>query len=611
MSRQATLELAVIGNGSWAGLIDDRARLVWACLPRFDSDPVFSALLNGDIREEGTFSVEIEDFLRSEQRYDPNTAIVRTILHDQSGGSVEVCDFAPRFPNFERSYRPTMMMRTVKPRSGEPRIRVVIKPRADYGQEPARTTRGSNHIRYITSEITLRLTTDVPLSYIEAATPFVLGQPVHLILGPDETWKSPIARTVEEYEERTRAYWVEWVRGLSIPFEWQDEVIRAAITLQLCHFEETGAIVAALTTSIPEHSGSQRNWDYRFCWLRDAYFVIHALNRLGATGTMESYLGYLTNLIAGASDGELQPVYGIGLEQALIERFETALSGYREMGPVRVGNQAHEHIQNDVYGSAVLAATQAFFDQRLLHPASEQLFELLEVMGEQSVKAWNTPDAGLWELRNRDGVHTFSAVMCWAACDRLAGIAQRLERTERAAYWRKEADHIRKEIDRLAEGPEEITFRIGEEGDEQGSARPFVATFGGDETDASLLLLEQLGFVDAQDPRYLATVAAVEEDLLVGDYLYRYRVPDDFGVPETAFNICTFWYIDALGATGRDKEARRLFENMLSKRNAIGLLSEDLDTRTGELWGNFPQTYSMVGLINSAMRLSKSWEDAF
>lgn len=606
MPNRPTLDLAVVGNCSWAGLIDAEARLVWACLPRFDSDPVFCALLDETVGDEGVFAVELLDLAESEQSYDGHTAILETTLRDSRGSAIQIRDFAPRFANYGRLYRPTMIMRTVTPLAGEPRIRVSLRPRGGYGLDAATTTRGSNHIRYITEGITLRLTTDAPLAYIEDGTPFTLGQPIHLILGPDETWKDPIAATVAEYEERTRRHWLEWVRGLSIPFEWQEAVIRAAITLQLCHFEETGAIVAALTTSIPEHSGSERNWDYRFCWLRDAYFVIHALNRLGATGTMESYLAYLTNLVAGAGpEGSLQPVYGIALEDALIERHETALPGYRGMGPVRVGNQAHEHIQNDVYGSAVLAATQAFFDARLLHPASDQLFALLEVVGERAVRVWNTPDAGLWELRTRASVHTFSAVMCWAACDRLARIAGRLERPERAEYWRGHADTMREEIEhRATVGP------LAAQGSRD-EAPYFAATFDGTDSDASLLLLEQLGFVPADDPRYVATVDAVERDLRRGDYLYRYIVADDFGVPETAFNICTFWFIDALAAIGRRDEARKLFENMLDKRNAVGLLSEDLDTESGELWGNFPQTYSMVGLINSAMRLSRSWEDAF
>jgi GH15 family glucan-1,4-alpha-glucosidase len=487
-----------------------------------------------------------------------------------------------------------MMMRRVEPIAGEPKIGIVLRPRANYGRERPVTTRGSNHVRFVGPALTLRMTTDAPISYVLEATRFMLTRPVHLVLGPDETFPGSIAQTVHDFEQRTCDHWTDWVRTLSIPFEWQAAVIRAAITLQLCFFEETGAIVAALTTSIPEAPGSQRNWDYRYCWLRDAYFVIHALNRLGATGTMESYLNYLSNLVADA-DGGLQPVYGIGREAALIERVETELPGYRGLGPVRVGNQAHEHIQNDVYGSAVLAATQTFFDERLLHTGGERLFNLLEALGKHAVDLWDEPDAGLWELRNRSNVHTFSSVMCWAACDRLARIAARIGRDERARRWRGEADRIHAEI-----GARAVT--------ESGA---FSATFGGNETDASLLLLESLGFVHGQDPRFLTTLGEVEADLRKGEYLFRYAVADDFGVPEVAFNICTFWYIDALAAAGRRDEARELFENMLEKRNAVGLLSEDLDPKTGQLWGNFPQTYSMVGLINSAMRLSRSWEDAF
>jgi GH15 family glucan-1,4-alpha-glucosidase len=589
------LDLAVIGNCTWAGLIDDRARLVWGCLPRFDSDPVFCALLGGEDADEGVFAIELEDFSHSEQQYAGHTAILETTLHDQHGGCIRITDFAPRFANLGRTFRPTMMMRRVEPIAGEPKIRIVLRPRANYGQDRPVTTRGSNHIRFVAPDLTLRLTTDAAVSYVLEATPFLLTRPLHLVLGPDEIFPGSIEQTVHDFEQRTRDHWTEWVRTLSIPFEWQSAVIRAAITLQLCYFEETGAIVAALTTSIPEHAGSERNWDYRFCWLRDAYFVVHALNRLGATGTMEGYLNYLANLVAGAgAEGGLQPVYGIGREVRLIERVEENLAGYRNTRPVRVGNQAHEHIQNDVYGSAVLAATQSFFDARLLHPGGERLFKTLELIGDHAVRVWDKPDAGLWELRTRESVHTFSTVMCWAACDRLARIALRLEKVDRANYWRSKADEMRREIERRAstDGP------------------LFAATFDGDDTDASLLLLEQLGFVDAHDPRFLGTIGAVEEELRRGDYLYRYATADDFGIPETAFNICTFWYIDALAACGRTDEARRLFENMLARRNAVGLLSEDLDPKTGELWGNFPQTYSMVGLINSAMRLSRSWEDA-
>lgn len=593
----STLDLALVGNGSFSALIDPSGRVVWSCLPRFDGDPLFTSLMaGGGEPAAGFYDVVLDGCVRTDQRYLQNSAVVVTILDDDNGNIVEITDFAPRFQKSGRMYRPLMLIRQVRPLRGEPRIRIRLRPVHGYAEERPDTTHGSNHIRYQLSDLVVRLTTDVPVSYVLEETPFVLEDEVSLILGPDESLTAAIAPTAREFRERTHDYWVEWVRSLSIPFEWQEAVIRAAITLKLCSFEETGAIVAAMTTSVPEAPGSQRNWDYRYCWLRDAWFVVHALNRLGATRTMEGFLHYITNVVAGSEDGHLQPVYGITLESRLTERQVPNLAGYRGMGPVRVGNQAWEHVQNDVYGSVVLASTQTFFDQRLIHPGSEKLFERLERVGEQAVKLYDQPDAGLWELRTRARIHTFSSLMCWAACDRLAKIARGLGLNERARLWRMHADRMHAVICERAWN------------EERGS---FVESFDGSDLDASLLLIELLGFLEPDDPRYLGTVAAIESELRRGDYLFRYHAADDFGRPETAFNICTFWFIEALAATGRRGEARALFENMLERRNHVGLLSEDLHPETGELWGNFPQTYSMVGLIMCAMRLSRSWEEAF
>ena len=594
----STLDLAVIGNCGFGALVDRRGRVVWSCMPRFDGDPVFCSLLNGNGDDEkfGFFDIVLEDFERSEQHYLHNTAIVVTTLYDSNGSAVEITDFAPRFKQYGRIYRPLQMVRRVRPLSGSPRLTVRLRPVCDYGASRPERTNGSNHIRYITPAVTLRLTTDAPVTYILDEVPFVIEEPFTLILGPDESLTRPIGEIAREFFEMTSEFWIEWVRYLSLPFEWQDAVIRAAITLKLCNFEETGAIIAAITTSIPEAAGSRRNWDYRYCWLRDAYFVVHALNRLGATKTMEDYLRYITNIVAMSEDGHLQPVYGIALEKRLTEKEVASLAGYRAMGPVRKGNQAYEHIQNDVYGSVILASTQFFFDQRLVQPGDARLFQKLEKVGEQAVKLFDKPDAGMWEFRTKAKVHTFSAVMCWAGCDRLAKVAARLGNDGRAEYWRRHADHISGVIQKEAWDEKQNSF---------------VESFGGTGIDASLLLLNEIGFLAADDPRFAGTVAAVEKTLRHGDHIFRYATADDFGVPQTSFNICTFWYIDALAALGRAEEARDLFEKMLACRNRLGLLSEDLDPDTGELWGNFPQTYSMVGLINAAMRLSKTWEDAF
>jgi GH15 family glucan-1,4-alpha-glucosidase len=311
---------------------------------------------------------------------------------------------------------------------------------------------------------------------------------------------------------------------------------------------------------------------------------------------MERYLAYIVNVAANAGGGPLQPVYGIDGRAQLRESEMPALAGYRSMGPVRKGNQAYRQVQHDVYGSAILAATHMFFDRRLARPGDEALFYRLEPLGEQALRSHDQPDAGLWELRGSARVHTFSAVMCWAACDRLARIAQKLGLSGRAAYWRKHADQIHETVCRRAWN---------------GTRGAFVSTFEGEGMDASLLLLVEVGFLEAADPRFVATVQAVEKDLKRGDFVFRYIEKDDFGEPENAFLVCSFWYVNALAAMGRREEARALFERLLACRNRHGLLAEHIDPKTGEQWGNFVQTYSMVGLINSAIRLSIRWDQAF
>ncbi len=590
MSR-ATLDLGIIGNGSVSALIDGGGRIVWCCLPTFDADPVFCDLLSPEL-DGGYFDVELHEEKSRSQRYLDNTAILVTRLEANDGGMLEITDFAPRYKQFGRVFHPMSVVRRIRPLAGTPRIRLCLRPLAGYGARAPDHTSGSNHLRFLLDGLVLRATTDAPLPMLEQGLSFLLDREICVVLGPDETLQDAPARYVHEALEATRAYWRDWVRYLSLPVEWQDAVIRAAITLKMCQHEGTGAIVAAMTTSIPEAAGTVRNWDYRYCWLRDATFVVRALNRLGATRSMEEYLRFLFNL-AVSSDDELAPVYGIHFERELVEGEAKHLRGYRGMGPVRIGNDAWRQRQHDVYGSVVLAATQLFFDHRLESRGGEAAFARLEPAGEAAWRLHDQPDAGLWEYRNRTSVHTYSAVMCWAACNRLARIAEHLGLDRRAAHWADRAHRVRETI---------LERAVHADG-------YFSDVFDGDRLDASLLLLPELGFIDAHDARYRATVEAVGRVLLHNDHLFRYAAADDFGLPETSFTICSFWYVDALDVTGRRDLAREQFERLLARRNPLGLLSEDIDTANGELWGNFPQTYSLVGLINSAMRLSRPWED--
>jgi GH15 family glucan-1,4-alpha-glucosidase len=595
MSKPANLDLAVIGNCQVAALIDDRGRIVWACLPRPDADPVFCALLRRDGGDSvsGVFAVDLRDTVEVKRRYVRNTAIVETTLTDAQGNSLKITDFCPRFRSRGRNFRPMAIVRLIEPINGRPIVKVRLRPRCDHGADDPQRVAGSHHIRFLSASLNYRITTNSSLAPLLDESDFVLGTPLAFILAPDETIEETPLTLARSWLDETRTYWHDWIRGLAVPFDWQEAVIRSAITLKLCTYEDTGALLAALTTSIPEMADSKRNWDYRFSWLRDSFFVIHALNHLGATNTMEGYLRYLDNIVARNPGGDLQPLYGLSGEAQIDERIVETLDGYRGMGPVRVGNLAYAQVQHDVYGAVVLAARQLFFDERLTNPGDAALFARAEVLGERAMRSFAAPDSGPWEFRGHERVHTFSAVMCWAACDRLARIAAHLRINDRAALWRTGADAMREKI--LAHSWSR-------------KKQAFTGAFGGEDLDATTLLLPEFGFIEANDPRFVSTLDAIERELVRGDLVFRYLHADDFGVPSNTFTMCSFWYVNALAAVGRVDEARRIFEKLLLRRNSAGLLSEDIDPKTGEQWGNFPQTYSMVGIITCAVRLSRSWE---
>lgn len=591
------LDLWPIGNCQVSALVDSAAGMVWGCQPQVDGDPLFCSLLDPIQRDghdlpPGEWRISLEDQVSAEPVYLKNTPILTTRLTDANGAQADVIDFCPRLERSERMYRPVAFIRIVRPVSGAPRVRVSLNPATGWGVQDAARTNGTNHVRYLLEPQPLRLTTDAPVGRVLDGRSFRLERSLHFFLGPDEPFVGNVEQEMARMLHQTHRHWRHWVRGLAIPLEWQDIVIRAAITLKLCQHEETGAIVAALTTSIPEYAGSGRCWDYRYCWIRDAYYTVQALNRLGALDVLEAYLGYLRNIVDSVEHGEVQPLYGVSGEARIDEWQAEGLRGYRGMGPVRVGNAAYTQVQHDAYGQIILSNAQAFFDERLFRRGTEADFAALERIGERAVAAFDKPDAGLWEFRTRTSVHTYSSLMCWAACDRLANIADSLGLDEGAHHWSTEARRIRAAIEQHS--------WVAEEG-------RFAATFGGRELDASLLQMVDIRFLDPADPRFRATLDAVERGLRRGEHMLRYADEDDFGLPETAFNFCTFWLIEVLHLTGRDREARALYERMLERLTPAGLLSEDTDFQTGELWGNYPQTYSLVGIVNCAGLLSRPW----
>jgi len=437
----------------------------------------------------------------------------------------------------------------------------------------------------------------VPIEPIVDAIPFSIQDTIWLAFGESEATAAAL-KEMPAMLDKTTKHWLVWLRNLQLPGEWTDAVVRAAITLQLNVYEPTGAIIPAVTTSIPEAPNTGRTWDYRYCWPRDAYFTVAALSRVGQLRSAERYLDFLFRVADASQDSRLVPIYDVDGRAIPAEHFASCLTGYRGMGPVRIGNKAREQAQHDLYGEVVLSA------EGLFSPADPgqaptagvgqgQLLARLEAFGEHAARLYDNPDAGLWELRGAERVHTFSSVMCWVACDRLSKYAEELRKKSRADYWRAHAAKIHDVISRRSWNAK---------------LNAFTATMDGESLDASLLLMPRLGFLPAGDPRFVGTVAAIEKHLKHGDFVYRYIERDDFGFPENAFLVCTFWYIEALAAMGseRRRQARALFEKVLSARNRHGLLAEDLDPRTLEQWGNFPQTYCMAGIIDCALALAKA-----
>jgi GH15 family glucan-1,4-alpha-glucosidase len=582
--------LGIIGNCSYSALVRDGS-VEWLCWPRPDSSFVFGPLL--DRERGGAFAVEGVESEAVRQEYVENTNVLRTVFSGP-GGDFELLDFAPRFHLYDRFFKPSMLVRILRPLAGEPRARVRCRPTYEYGHENVGFWRASNHIEYTGFPTPVRLTTNVPLTYVEDERPFLLEDDRHLVLTWGEPLEAGLEETAERFLERTLDYWRRWVKGTRVPRDYQSEVIRSALVLKLHQYEDTGALLAATTTSLPEHPGSGRTWDYRFCWLRDAYFTLNALERLGHSEEMERFLEYLRN-IAEEGGGVLQPAYRINGDRHAEERVLEHLAGYRGDGPVRIGNQAFEHVQNDVYGEMVLAVSRLFLDTRFVGEIPPlTAVEIVESLLDQIERTLDEPDAGLWEFRGRTRLHSFSVLMHWAGARRAVEVAEALDAVDLAARAR----------DVEARAAEILETRCWN--DEIGA---LTQVAGEPQLDASLLLAVHLGYLTPDDPRATSHVDAIREALSVdGGLLRRYTAPDDFGETHAAFTVCTFWLVEALALLGRTDEAKELFDRLLSLDNGLGLYSEDLLPDTLEQSGNFPQTYSHVGLINAAFRLSRRWD---
>lgn len=582
-------DLGLIGNCQYAALVHRNGTVAWCCLPRFDSEPTFGSLL--DEEGGGRFQVGPASGAPGLQRYLPNTNVLETIF-DDGVDAFRLYDFAPRFEQHERSFRPTQLFRVLEPLRGQPRVRVTCDPRLGWSRARPQVLHGSNHLRYEGFDAPLRLTTDVPLSYLAAGQPFSLTGRRHLVLTWGQPIEEPLQPLTDRFLDETVRYWRRWVKGCAVPVLFQDEVIRSALALKLHCFEDTGAIVASTTTSIPEAPGSGRTWDYRYCWLRDAYYVLGAFHLLGQFEERERFIQWLFDVAGGSPDLDLAPLYRVDGRTDLEERLVPDWPGFGGSGPVRVGNGAALQRQNDIFGETALALSPVFLDERFQDEQSPATLALLTRLARKAIAVAGTPDAGIWEVRAPVHARTFSSLMSWAAADRVAAVLS-ARGSGAASEFTTGALRIRDQILALAWNP---------------AMGAFASTYGGTALDASLLQMAPLRFLPAVDPRLGSTVDAVARGLGRSGWIWRYADDDGLGTPEVAFVLCTFWLVEALAGLGRTTEARATLEVALAARNPLGLLSEDLDP-TGERWGNFPQAYSHVGLIRAAFAASPRWDE--
>lgn len=581
-------DVGLIGNCQFAALIHASGDVVWCCWPRFDSEPVFGRLLDPD---GGRFGIGAADGTVGRQRYLDNTNILQTVF-DAPDGRIRVTDFAPRFERHGRMFRPTQLIRVVEPLEGAPLVSVRCEPVLGWSKARPATSAGSHHLEFAGFASELRLTTDLPLSYLDGRA-FALNGRHYLAL----TWGEPIEDELPAYCEDllqgTLRHWRHWVKHCDIPPSYQREVIRSALALKLHCFEDTGAIVAAVTTSIPEAPRSGRTWDYRHCWLRDAYYVVDAFRLLGHFEEREAFVTYVLNTASTRPDLALSPLYSVSGEAGLPERIMTGWAGFNGDGPVRVGNEAATQVQIDVFGELVLALAPIFHDERFRAERTPATLDLVLRLADRAIAVAGTPDRGIWEFRRASTPQTFSNLMCWAAADRAAAVAA-THAPDREASLRAAADKIRDVIGARAWNETRTSY---------------IGSYDGDNLDAALLQMVPLRLFPATDTRLRQTVDAIWRGLTHNDWLMRYREDDGLGQPTVAFVLCTFWLIEALVLIDRQEEARALMDRACGMLSPLGLIAEDFDMTLNRMTGNFPQAYSHVGLIRGAFSASPRWRD--
>jgi alpha,alpha-trehalase len=584
------LNYGAIGNCRSAALVSDKGSIDWCCLPDFDSPSVFAKLI--DNAKGGYFSVTVDDKYTITQKYLIWTNVLCTEFKSDQG-TFEVIDFMPRYKLIDNDYfAPAEIYRYVKYISGAPTFKVKYRPAFNYAREAVSNVTEDNYIRtYSRVKPTdcIYLYSSLNFKDILDSKEIVLTQHQFLLLSYNQKLIDIDIKRVYLEFQRTKVYWLNWTNRSKKYEKYNEEIIRSLLVLKIMSYQPTGAVLAALTTSIPETIGEVRNWDYRFCWLRDASMSLETLIKMGHFYSAQRFLDYLKRILKSKNDS-FQIMYGIRGERELTETELSHLAGYENSKPVRIGNAAYSQRQNDVFGYLLNIIHQyyEFFPGTL--DEIEDIWEIVRNISRTISTHWEKPDKGIWEIRSDEKHYVFSKVMCWVAMDRATKIASTLNKPFYAETWRGIANDIKEDV--LKNGWNE-------------DLQTFTQTYGSSELDASLLLMAEYGFIDADDSRYQKTVMAVKNALFYEGLVYRYKTPDDFGKPMSSFTICTFWLVQALFRIGLKEDAKTIFENLLTYGNHLGLFSEDIHFSTKRLLGNFPQAYSHLALINTATLFSE------
>lgn len=580
------LNYGIIGNCQSAALISDKGSIDWCCLPNFSSASIFAKIIDKDIG--GSFEILTDNDYKIKQSYIKNTNILVTSYSNKEN-CFEVVDFMPRYRTEINQYiAPSDCVRYIKHKYGKPNFRVKYNPKLEYAKTPVVTIINKKYIKSYTAKgeyDSVYLYTDIDKEIVLSSAQITLTDDAFFLLSYNQKIIQPTCDSVYVDLQRTKVYWLNWVEKTKKFAAYNQEIIRSALVLKLLSYDKTGAILASLTTSIPETIGEIRNWDYRFCWIRDASMVVKIMTLLSHKNIVKRYLRFIIDIIPDKNE-KLQIMYGINYEKRLTESILEHLSGYENSKPVRIGNAAYKQKQHDIYGILLDVIYHQFNIFYTSMDNSEALWTLTRNVVRIVEKNWRKPDKGIWEIRSEHKHFTFSKVLCWVAIDRAIKIAELINMSDYIKIWDKLRNTIKKDILKNAWN---------------GKLQAFTQCYGSDDLDAANLLMEAYGFIPAYDSKFISTVKAIVKELSQDGLMYRYKNNDDFGKPSSSFTICNFWLINSLYKIGEKERAKDMFERLLSYCNHLGLLSEDIDFKTKQLLGNFPQAYSHLALIETAI----------